>query len=166
MSNDADDAESDTPQVGEDLPEGDDPGHAVAEGDLQYPTLDFADGEIADDGGFDLSQSMGREEMSEWLTGLDGALASHDLGVESPDGFVTFGVGPQAVDVSFEPDDAHRGTLEVTFRMTAKAMFVGDEDDEKAGSRAGKGFVPLSMVTEDRDVFRCYSWIDDPENPE
>lgn len=160
-------ADDDAPAVGsEDLPEGDDPGHVVPEADLQYPTIEFDEGEVADDGGFDLSQPMGRDDMADVAEALAGALGSHDLGVETPDGFVTFGVGPGDVDVSFDPDEDHRGDLEVTFSLSAKAMFVADADTPKVGSRGGKGFVPLSTLTGEQELTRCYNWISDPENPD
>lgn len=147
------------------LPEGDDPGHSLPDADLHYPTIEFENGEVASNGALALSKETNRDEMGSVATALAGALASHDLGIATPDGFTTFGIAPQGVEMSFEPDENHRGDLEITFRLSAKTMFVADDDDAKVGSRGGKGFVPLSMLTEDRDLYRCYSWIDDPENP-
>lgn len=106
MSDDAGDASA---PGDDDIPEGDDPGHSLPESDLNYPTLTFDDGEIAEDGAFDLSTSTDHDEMAEIAEDLAGALASHDLGVAAPEGFVTFGVGPQRVDVTFDPDDDDRG---------------------------------------------------------
>ena len=148
------------------IPEGDDPGHALSEADLNYPTFEFEEGRVDDDGGFDLSRDTDYDEMADFAEGLAGALASHDLGVSTPDGFLTLGVGPQAVEASFEPGENYRGKLELTFRLSAKAMFVADDDETPVGSRGGKGFVPLSMLTSDRELYRCYNWIDDPEEPE
>lgn len=45
-------------------------------------------------------------------------------------------------------------------------MLVGDDASDVVGSRGDRGFVPLSMLTQDRDHYRCYNWIDDPENPD
>lgn len=151
-----------------DIAEGDDPGHALPDEDLQYPTLEFDEGELTPDDNFSVSKEMGRDEMGAWAEDLAGALSSHDLGVETPEEFLTFGVAPSAVDVSFDTDDDedHRGELEITFRLSAKRMFFADDEAEKVGSRGSKGFVPLSMLTGDRDVYRCYSWIEDPENPD
>lgn len=151
----------------DDLPEGDDPGHALPDADLQYPTIEFDEGEIDADGSFDLSKGAGREEMSEVAEAIAGALSSHDLGVEAEEGFTTFGVGPQSVEMSFDADEDHRGELEVTLRLSAKAMFVDDGTGEKVGSRGDAGFVPVSMLTDGDDGrFRCYGWIDDPESPD
>lgn len=150
----------------ESLPDGDDPGHALSEEDLHYPTVEFDDGDVSADGAFDLSKETDRDDMGAVATDLANALSSHDLGIETPDGFLTLGIAPQDVDVSFEPDQNHRGELEFTFRLSAKAMFVAEDDAEKVGSRGGKGFVPLEMLTDDRDVYRCYSWVDDPSDPE
>lgn len=162
----ADDGDGAAPVDDQSIPEGDDPGHALPEADLHYPTLAFEDGEMAADGAFDLSKSVDRDGMSAIATDLAGALSSHDLGVETSDGFTTLGIAPDAVDVSFDPDEDHSGDLEITFRLSAKAMFVADEGDEKVGSRGAKGFVPISMLTEDREMYRCYNWVDDPENPD
>jgi hypothetical protein len=143
-----------------------DTAHVLPDDDLDYPTLAFESGEVEPDGSFDLAQEMDREEMRDWADGLAGALGSHDLGVSTPDGFVTFGVAPEGVETTFEADEDHRGTLEVTFRLSGKAMFVADGSETVVGSRGDTGFVPLSMLSDDRDLYRCYSWIDDPEDPE
>lgn len=150
----------------EEIPEGDDPGHALSEEDLNYPTFEFEDGSVDADGGFDLDRGTNYDEMAEFAEGLAGALASHDLGVSTPQGFLTLGVGPQAVEASFDPGENHRGELEITFRLSAKAMYVADGDEAVVGSRGEKGFVPLSMLTDDRELYRCYNWIEDPERPE
>ncbi|NHX36737.1 MULTISPECIES: hypothetical protein [Halolamina] len=112
------------------------------------------------------SRGTNYDEMADIAEDLAGALASHDLGVETPDGVLTLGIGPQEVDASFEPDENHRGELEITFRLSAKAMYVADGDETTVGARGGKGFVPVSMLTSDRELYRCYNWIDDPEEPE
>lgn len=142
-----------------------DDNHGLAPEDLSYPTLEFEAGEMGADGEFDLSAELDREEMAAWCDALAGALTSHDLGVEAANRFATFGVAPQGVGVAFDPDEDHRGDLEVTFRLSAKAMVVGDEGDEQVGARGDAGFVPLSTVTEDESP-RCYNWVDDPEDPE
>lgn len=140
--------------------------HTLPEEKLQYPTFTFDEGEVSEQGGFDLSRELDRAAMRAWLEDLAGGLASHDVAVESPDGYVSFGVGPGDVEMRFDPDEQFRGELEVTFRLPAKAMFVsGDPDQPKVGARGGRGFIPVEMLTEDRDVYRCYNWIDDPSDP-
>lgn len=148
------------------VPAGDDPGHSLADEELQYPTIAFEDGEIEADGTFDLSTEVDREAMSEVADAIAGALSSHDLGVDAADGTTTLGVGPRAVEASFDPDGSHRGEVAITFRLSAKAMFVDDGSGETVGARGDAGFVPLSTLTDDEGTPRCYSWIDDPESPE
>lgn len=148
------------------IEEGDDPGHALSEDDLDYPTFEFEEGTVGDDGEFDLQQGTTYDEMAEFAEGLAGALSSHDLGVSTPEGFLTLGVGPQAVEASFDPGENHRGELAITFRLSAKAMYVADGDEAVVGARGDTGFVPLSMLTDDRELHRCYNWIEDPEAPE
>ena len=150
----------------DDLPDGEDADHALPEADLQYPTIEFGDGEIEPDGSPDLSRETDREEMGGVARAVADALSSHDLGVRTPDGATTFGVAPGSVELSFDPDDDHRGEVELTFRLPAKAMLLDDGSGEPIGARGGEGFVPLSMLTDDEGTFRCYSWIDDPESPE
>lgn len=150
----------------DDIPEGDDPGHALSMEDLNYPTFEFDEGSIDKNGSFDLSRGTDYDEMADLATDLADALGSHDLGVSTPAGFLTFGVGPKEVEANFSPDENNRGELEITFRLSAKAMFVADDDETAVGSRGEKGFVPLSMLTSDRELYRCYNWIDDPEEPE
>lgn len=140
--------------------------HALDAADLNYPTLSFDAGGIEPDGSFDLSRELDYEEMGDWASGVAGALGSHDLGVTTPDGFLTFGVAPEGVDATFDADENNRGTLELTFRLSAKAMFVADDSETVVGSRGGQGFVPLSMLTDDQALYRCYNWVDDPEDPE
>lgn len=154
------------PVVDDSIPDGDDPGHALPEEDLHYPTIEFDEGAVDADGAFDLSKETDREAMGAVATALADALTSHDLGIETPNGFTTLGIAPEDVEVSFDPDEEHRGELAFTFRLSAKSMFVADADTEKVGSRGGQGFVPLEMLTGDRDVYRCYSWVDDPSDPE
>lgn len=143
-----------------------DRGHEPLSADeLVYPEFDFDDGDVGADGSFDLSRSLDWEEMETWLRDLADGLNTHDVAVESPGGHVRFGVAPQGVDASFDPED-YRGTLEVTFRFDAKAMFVGDDPEKpKVGARGGTGFIPLAMLTDDLENPRCYNWIDDPGNP-
>ncbi|QKG94365.1 hypothetical protein HPS36_15965 (plasmid) [Halorubrum salinarum] len=150
----------------DEISKGDDPGHAQSTEDLKYPTLEFEDGGIEANGSFDLSRDVDYDEMADLAEDLADALGSHDLGVSTPNGFLTLGVGPQEVDAVFEPGEDHRGELELTFRLSAKAMFVAGDEETPAGSRGGKGFVPLSMLTSDRELYRCYNWIDEPEEPE
>ncbi|WP_137284008.1 hypothetical protein [Halorussus salinisoli] len=143
--------------------------HALPPEDLRYPEFVFEDGGIADDGSFDLDADLDREELREWVEDLTGGLASHDVAVESPDGYVTLGVAPDGVRMSFDPDESGVGDFEVTVEMRVKAMFVADDPDgEKVGARGGKGFVPVKALTEDGDgdgEYRCYNWIDDPTDP-
>ncbi len=148
----AEDADAD------DHAEGDD--HALSPEDLQYPEFVFEDGEIAEDGAFDLETDLDREAMADWLSDLAGGMASHDVAVESPDGYVTFGVGASGVEMTFDPEADGVGDLEVTFKLRAKPMFVADDPDQpKAGARGGTGFIPIEMLTTDRETFRCYNWM-------
>jgi hypothetical protein len=139
--------------------------HALPPEDLQYPTLDLDDGGVAADGTASGSAALDREAMADWLEDLAGGLRSHDVAVEAPDRRVTLGVASEGVDVSFDPGENGTGPLEVTFRLRAKAMTVQDADERPVGARGDRGFVPLAMLTGDRDpdAFRCYNWVDDPE---
>ncbi|WP_433628191.1 hypothetical protein [Halomicrococcus sp. NG-SE-24] len=139
-------------------------GHgALPPEDLRYPEFVFESGDVASDGAFDLRRDLDREEMADWLQDLAGGLASHDVAVESPDGYVTFGVGAEDVAMSFDPGE-DVGELSVTFSLRAKPMFVADDPDgRKVGARGGRGFVPVEMLTGERETFRCYNWIDDPD---
>lgn len=140
--------------------------HALPDEKLTYPTFSFEDGTIDENGGFDLEQAIDREEMIDWLRELASGLESHDVGVESSDKHVRFGVGSKGVEMSFEPDENHRGEFAVTFRLNSRAIFVADDLEKKdVGARGGVGFVPLSMLTTDRETFRCYNWIEDPTDP-
>jgi hypothetical protein len=136
--------------------------HALPPSDLQYPEFSVEGGEVEDDGTFDLTTDLDREEMQDWLADLADGLASHDVGVETPDGRVTLGVAPEDVELSFDPEEDHTGRFEVTFGLHAKAMTVQDADEPKVGARGGKGFVPLAMLAEDDGPYRCYNWIEDP----
>lgn len=136
-------------------------GHVSPE-NLEYPEFVFETGAVDDDGGFDLETDLDRETMAEWLEDLAGGVQSHDVAVESPDGYVTFGVGASSVEMSFDPAEDGTGDLSVTFDLRAKPMFVADDPDQpKAGARGGRGFVPVEMLTTDRETFRCYNWMDD-----
>lgn len=140
--------------------------HALPEEKLNYPEFVFEDGEVGENGAFDLSQGLSREEMAEWLRDLADGLESHDIAVESPDGYVTFGIGADNVSMAFDPNEEYRGTLSVTFDLKSKAMFVADDPTKKkAGARGGSGFIPVEMLTSEQDLFRCYNWIDDPTDP-
>lgn len=163
MSNEAPD-EAETASQDLEIDEEDD--HVLPPDDLQYPEFVFDEGDVGERGSFDLERHLGREEMIQWLDELGGGLTSHDIAVESPDGHVRFGVSPKAVAMRFDPDENFRGELEVTFRLNAKAMFVADDPTKpKVGARGGRGFIPIQMLTSDKEVFRCYSWIDDPADP-
>jgi hypothetical protein len=141
--------------------------HALPLEDLQYPEYVFESGEIAADGSFTLEADLDREELREWVEDLAGGLASHDVAVESPDGYVTLGVAPEGVSMSFDPDESGVGDFEFSVEMRAKAMFVADDPDgEKVGARGSKGFIPIEALTEgDSEEFRCYNWIDEPTDP-
>lgn len=140
----------------------DDP-HVLSPEELVYPELAFEDGDIGADGAFDLSAELDRDELAAWLEDLAGALTSHDLAVESPDGHVTFGIAPVGMDASFDPDEDLVGELAFTVKLRAKPMFVADDPEGvKVGSRGGKGFIPIEQLTTDRESFRCYNWIEDP----
>ena len=151
----------------DDADEGSADGHdALDPEDLQYPEFVFESGEISEEGGFDLERALDREELREWVEDLAGGLASHDVAVETPDGYVTFGVAPQGVEMSFDPEEDLVGELEFTVRMKARPMFVADDPDgAKVGARGGKGFIPLKALTSEKNAFRCYGWIDDPTDP-
>lgn len=138
--------------------------HVLAPSQLQYPTFTFDEGEISPTEGFDLRKELDREELCESLEALAGGIASHDVAVAAPEHRVTFGVGAGAIRMSFDPDDSHRGTIQVTFSLPAKALVYSSVDATEVGARGGKGFIPFSMVTEDRppEEYRCYNWIDDP----
>ncbi|WP_115863124.1 hypothetical protein [Halorussus litoreus] len=164
---DASGADEDEAADGQNGADSDDP--AIAPEGLQYPEFVFGEGEIADDGSFELDADLDREELREWVEDLAGGLGSHDVAVESPDGYVTLGVAPEGVRMEFDPDESGVGEFEFTVEMRAKAMFVAsDPDGEKVGARGGTGFVPIEMLTgEDGDAeeFRCYNWIDEPTDP-
>lgn len=158
--------ESEHEEKSENTEEGDD--HALASEDLQYPEFVFEAGDIAEDGGFDLHADLDREQLREWVEDLAGGLASHDIAVESPDGYVTLGVAPEGARLSFDPDESGVGEFEFSVEMRAKAMFVADDPDaEKVGARGGTGFVPIEALTEgdEDEKFRCYNWIEDPTDP-
>ncbi|WP_435158489.1 hypothetical protein [Haladaptatus sp. DFWS20] len=142
--------------------------NALPAEDLQYPEFTFEDGSISPDGSFDLERTLKRDEMGNWLSDLAGGLTSHDIAVESSDRHVTFGIRPDAVSMAFEPDDDHRGKLKVSFELDAKVMLAQDADSPKIGARAGRGFVPVEMLTTDRkpEHFRCYNWIENPVEEE
>jgi hypothetical protein len=142
--------------------------HGLPPEDLQYPEFVFEDGGIAEDGSFELAADLDREELREWVEDLAGGLASHDIAVESPDGYVTLGVAPEGAEMRFDPDESGVGEFEFTVGMRAKAMFVADDPEgEKVGARGGKGFVPIEALTGEgeSEEFRCYNWIDDPTDP-
>lgn len=153
-------------QPGDDLAAAPDADHALDPDDLQYPEFAFEDGSVDDRGGFDLERDLSREELGEWLADLAGGLKSHDVAVAAPDGHVTFGVGPKSVSMAFDPDDSYRGELTVTLRLNAKAMKITGPDGPDVGARGGKGFIPIEALTTDREQFRCYNWIDEPDQRE
>lgn len=137
--------------------------HVLEDEQLCYPDFTFEEGTISPVDGFALDRSLTRSEMCEWLTELAGGLTSHDIGVSTPTSTAIFGVGAQGVSMAFEPDENHRGILEVTFRLPAKVMTLSNDPDVRvAGSRGGVGFIPKTMLTTDQELFRCYNWIEDP----
>lgn len=138
--------------------------HVLPEDDLVYPTVEFEEGDISQEEGFDLRRERDREELSSWLDSLSGALASHDLAVEGEELRATFGVAPDDVRMEFDPDEDHRGTLSVTLSFDAKVMRYEDADERPTGKRGGRGFIPIEMLEDSRDAsaFRCYNWVDDP----
>lgn len=148
-------------------PSFDDDPHVLPEEDLSYPTLEFPSGDISQTDGFDLQQDCDRDDMEALLDSLAGALVSHDLAVEADDLRATFGIAPDDIEMTFTPDEDHRGTLSVTLSFDAKVMRYEDADDEPIGNRGGRGFIPREMLEDDRDAseFRCYNWIDDPTVP-
>ncbi|GAA0196152.1 hypothetical protein ACFFQF_31595 [Haladaptatus pallidirubidus] len=152
--------------VSEDLEIDEEDDHVLPSEDLLYPEFTFEEGDVGDRGEFDLSRSISREEMIQWLDDISGGLTSHDIAVESPGGHVRFGVSPKDVEMQFSPDDDFRGDLEITFRLNAKAMFVADDPTkQKVGARGRRGFIPIQMLTSEKEIFRCYNWIDDPSDP-
>ncbi|GEM_PF-2008769 len=158
---------SDELEVPEEPPDPETTDHVLPDDDLVYPTFTFDSGAIDEGGTFDLEQACDRETMRDWLEALAGGMASHDVGVETPEEMAIFGVGASGVSMAFEtePEAEQTGTLEVTFSLPAKVVaFSDDPTDRRAGARGGSGFVPLAMLESDRDPssFRCYNWIDDP----
>ena len=137
--------------------------HVLAPEDLQYPTVSIPDGRVSPEG-VSGHRDLDAEEMLDWLDALSGAVTSHDIAVEGPDRRATFGIAPATVDLSFDPDEDHRGRLEVTLSFEAKALTYEPASARPTGARGGRGFVPLEMLTTDREPssFRCYNWIDDP----
>lgn len=139
--------------------------HALPDEELNYPTYTFEEGSIDADGSLSLRTDLDREAMGAWAEDLAAALASHDLGVETPNGVTTFGIAPEALEITFDADEDNRGDLTISFHLSAKSMFIDDGSGDPVGARGGAGFVPVSMLTDERDLYRCYSWIDDPEDP-
>lgn len=136
--------------------------NALSAEDLQYPEFDAGDG-VGPDGSLAFSRDLDRDGMATWLEDLAGGLASHDLAFDGDTYRAAFGVAPDGVDVRFEPDDDHRGTIELTLRLDAMVMDVADADLPKVGARGGRGFIPLAMLTDDPDrTYHCYNWIDNP----
>lgn len=137
--------------------------HVLPPEDMVYPTLSFESGTVGPDG-FDCRRELDAEPMADWLEALAGALVSHDLAVEGADRRAYLGIAPSAVDLAFDPDEDHRGTIELTVSLDARVMRYEDADARPTGARGGRGFVPFAMLTGDRDpdAFRCYNWIEDP----
>lgn len=144
-------------------PDFEDDDHVLSVDELAYPTFEFG-GELSQEEGFDLRRERDREELEAWLEELSGALTSHDLAVEGDDLRAIFGVRPDDVRMQFEPDEDHRGELTVTLSLDAKVMRYERTDEQAAGNRGGRGFIPMAMLEEGRDAseFRCYNWVDDP----
>lgn len=147
-------------------PEADD--HVLPDDALRYPDLHFDGSGLDPESGFFLSADPDREVLGELLDDLAAALDSHDLGVTADDGHVVFGIAPDETTLDYEPDDEgeRTGELELSVRLRAKVMVQSDDPEEKTGSRAGRGFVPLAELTGDDDrQFRCYNWVEDPFEP-
>lgn len=138
--------------------------HVLPEEDLVYPTFEFPNEELSAETGFDCRKDLDREEMESWLDSLSGGLVSHDIAVEGENLRATFGVAPDDVEMSFEPDEDQRGTLSITLSLDAKVMRYADADERPLGARGGRGFIPIEMLTDDQDPdeYRCYNWITDP----
>lgn len=138
--------------------------HVLPPEDLVYPTFEFENGDISTTDGFALDEELDHEGMQSWLDSLANAVGTHDLAVEGADLRATLGIAPADVQVSFTPDEEQRGTLSVTFSFDAKVMRYEDADERPLGARGGQGFIPIEMLTTDRDPsdFRCYNWIEDP----
>lgn len=130
---------------------------------LSYPDLDVGDG-VGADGSVDATVELDFDSAAEWLHELADAVGSHDLGFTGDSYRGIYGVGPREVSVSFDPDADHTGELEVSFRFGARTMQVDDADAPKVGARGGKGFIPLAMLTGDRetDQYLCYNWVEEP----
>ncbi|MFC7175588.1 hypothetical protein [Halosegnis marinus] len=138
-------------------------GHGGHGGDLRYPTLDTEDG-VGADGTLDATVPLDGERAAAWLRDLADAVESHDLGVAGDSYRGIYGIGPREATLAFDPDADHRGELSVTVRFAARTMTVEDADTDPVGARGGRGFVPLAMLTGDRDPgeFRCYNWVAEP----
>lgn len=137
--------------------------HILPLEELTYPTLTFETGQVTPET-IELSGAFDRAGIQSILRDLDDALTSHDLCLAGPDRRAIFGLGPGRVDITFDPDDAHLGELEVTVRLKAKALDYADSDTTEVGKRGGLGFIPRAMLTGEIDpgTARCYNWIDDP----
>ena len=137
--------------------------HVLAPEDLCYPTVSIPDGRVSPEG-VSGHRDLDAQAMVDLLEALSGAVTSHDLAVEGPDRRATFGIAPAAVDLSFDPDEDHRGRLELTLSFEAKVLNYEHASARPTGARGGRGFIPLEMLATDRDpaAFRCYNWIDDP----
>lgn len=168
MSSPNDEDGPDQPPIEELVPDPDDPidgtdPHVLAPEDLTYDTIEL-DGSVSPTDGIDATQDLDRETATEWLAALENGVTTHDLAIEGDDRRVTFGMAPDDVEVGFDPDEEHLGTLSVTFNFKAKALRYDPADERPVGARGGRGFIPIEMLTTDQDPadFRCYNWIEDP----
>lgn len=156
---------SDELEVPAEPPDPDTEPHVLPDEKLNYPTFDFEDGTIDPDGTVDLETTLGREELVAWLDALGLGLESHEVAVDDGDAMAVFGLGAGPVSLSFEPDDSNRGTLEISIELSAKLISRSTNPEEPiAGSRGGRGFIPIEMLTEgpEANLYRCWNWIDDP----
>jgi len=155
---------SDELDVPDESPDPDADEHILPPEELRYPSIEFESGQVDPTTGIDLSVGLDRSGLQAFLRDLDDALSSHDLCLVGPDRRVTFGLGTGSVDVTFDPDEDHLGTLEFTIKLRAKALEYAERDTREVGARGGLGFIPRAMLTGDIDPgeARCYNWIDDP----
>ncbi|MFC7044225.1 hypothetical protein ACFQH6_01320 [Halobacteriaceae archaeon GCM10025711] len=132
----------------------------------RFPLFSFDGDGVGPDGSIDLAaDDLTRAELVDWLHDLAASVRSHEVSVEADDGYMSVGVAPDEVALAFDPDDDHRGELTVTVRLDAAVMkHTDDPDRRRVGAHGDSGFIPLAMLTSDRDPdeFRCYNWVEDP----
>lgn len=138
--------------------------HVLPPEALVYPTFSFDSGDATWRTGFDLHRDLDDETLIEWLDSLAGATGSHDLAVEGSETRVTFGIRPNDVRMTYDPETDRQGSLDVTVSLDAYVVRSEDANARPTGARGDRGFIPFAMVTGDRDPeeCRCYNWVDDP----